>query len=341
MKSCAALLLFVLLVSSCHQKHRRVIRGFYYWKTHFRPGPFEKTYLDSLHTEKLYVKFFDILWDPLQQAALPVAKIRVADTAFLKRRQLVPTVFITNETLYKLDSSRVRLLAGNIASLLLKYQQLYQLDNVKEIQMDCDWTVATRDKYFYLLERIKSLHPEKILSATIRLHQVKYTRSSGIPPVDRGLLMCYNMGNLQEVGSRNSIVDPELFKKYSPSISSYPLPLDIGLSLFDWFVLFRQNKYAGLFSEIPDSVLSGFNRRAPNLFSIPRDTLLGDRSLQSGDLLRRETSNYQALRDLVTELSQRLTDDTLSLVLYHCDSVILKKYSVHELESLFSGLRAD
>ncbi len=58
----------------------------------------------------------------------------------------------------------------------------------REIQIDCDWTERTRNAYFQLLTALKRepFLQGKILSATIRLHQVKYVQRSGIPPADRG-----------------------------------------------------------------------------------------------------------------------------------------------------------
>ncbi|MEZ4901823.1 MAG: hypothetical protein R2822_08725 [Spirosomataceae bacterium] len=50
----------------------------------------------------------------------------------------------------------------------------------KEVQIDCDWTVATKAKYFRLLQQISALLPPSvILSATIRLHQIKFYRTTG------------------------------------------------------------------------------------------------------------------------------------------------------------------
>lgn len=338
--SASLLILGMWLLFSCkHKPERTVTPAIYYWKSVFTPSAFEKKRLDSLQVDDLYIKFFDIAWDDNTGKALPVAKLVVKDTAYLRSKKIVPTVFITNEVFYRLDSTGVKALAANTASLLKKYTALYSLESIAEVQMDCDWTATTRDKYFYFLANIKLLQVAPVLSATIRLHQVKYTGSSGIPPVNKGLLMCYNMGSLQNIKAGNSIIDPEEFKGYSRYIQSYSLPLDVGLPLFDWYVLFRNNHYAGLFLSLPDSLVSRFKNNGNNRFEVLRDTMVGDRLLKAGDLLRYENSSYPSIKQVLAEVNKKLTTISPRLVLYHCDSVILSKYSFHELENLYRGLR--
>ncbi|MCH5599842.1 hypothetical protein [Niabella ginsengisoli] len=180
--------------------------------------------------------------------------------------------------------------------MIKKYLKLYYVDSVPEVQMDCDWTATTKKKYFYFLQEIKRQKIAPELSATIRLHQIKYTTSSGIPPVDKGLLMCYNMGTLQNIESKNSIIDPEEFEKYQSYIKMYSLPLDAGLPVFEWYVLFRNNKYAGLFQYMPTSFLEGCKKQGNHFFKIVKDTVISDRLLKAGDLLRYENSNIASVK---------------------------------------------
>ncbi|MGN7783897.1 hypothetical protein ACTJIJ_05205 [Niabella sp. 22666] len=338
MKWCLFLIALTILLS-CKQSSRDVEPAVYYWKSQFHLGEFEKKTLDSLAVQTLYIKFFDIAWNGATSQALPVAKLYARDTAYLRSKKIVPTVFITNEVFYKLDSSGVKTLAKNTGALIQKYVALYRLNNVPEVQMDCDWTASTRQKYFYFLKEIKAQLTAPVLSATIRLHQVKYTTSSGVPPVDRGLLMCYNMGNLQKEQTANSIIDPEEFGKYESSIQSYPLSLDVGLPLFDWYVLFRDHHYAGLLSAIPAEMLPTFQKEGAQVYKVLRDTLVNDRSLKAGDILRYENSPVESLNKIVIQLNKKLATKNLRVALYHCDSTILSKYDLHDLENFYSGLR--
>lgn len=334
-----AAIIIVCIIGSYRQHTRHVEPAFYYWKSQFQLSGFERLRLDSLQVSTLYVKLFDVVWDELAQRASPVAKLVVRDTGFLKNINIIPTVFITNEVFYKLDSTAIRVLARNITSLIKKYQQLYRLTTFKEVQMDCDWTTTTRRKYFYFLEEIKREYSEPELSATIRLHQVKYTGSAGIPPVQKGLLMCYNMGTLQQSDAVNSIISVKEFQQYAGAIDTYPLPLDIGLPLFDWYVLFRDNKYAGLFMSIKPSLLSRFRQTDKNLFEVIEDTLVDGRRLKVGDRLRYENSNIETVQAVASLLNKKLKASRLRVVLYHCDSVTLSKYPSHELESIYRSMQ--
>ncbi len=86
-----------------------------------------------------------------------------------------------------------------------------------ELQFDCDWSDATRDRFFALLTAVgERARPAGItLSATIRLHQVKYRERTGVPPVERGMLMFYNMGRVDAAPGTNAIFDPAAAERVS------------------------------------------------------------------------------------------------------------------------------
>ena len=100
----------------------------------------------------------------------------------------------------------------------------------RTIQFDCDWTEETKDNYFGFLRQYRLLSGN-VISAAIRLHQLKYSDSTGIPPVDYGVLLYYNTGNDDE-GEDRSIYERSMTHRYTPSLRSYPLTLDIALPIF-------------------------------------------------------------------------------------------------------------
>jgi hypothetical protein len=336
----SATFLLVLPFFQCAKPVKKIDRAFYHWKSSVKLSAPEKRVLNTLQVNTLYLKLFDVTWNNETKQPIPVAKLSNSAQELAGRYQIIPTVFITNECIQKLDSSQINMLALKVYTLVKDICAIHHIDSISELQIDCDWTASTRDKYFSMLKRIKRSAPNTILSATIRLHQVKYVSANGIPPVDRGLLMCYNMGNLKNPATKNSIIDPDEFKKYISNLAAYPLYLDAAFSLFEWKVLFRRNEYQGLIQQLPDEALNpSFCRQDENRTEILKDTLLYGYDLKKGDLLRSEKSNINDILSLAREINLRLKNPNTRVALYHLDSVTLNKYSSHELESIYSCFR--
>ena len=343
----------VLLFISCTTKKagRVVERSFYYWKSVLKLSAFEEQRLHDLHITTLYVKFFDVGWDVTTNAAVPLAKLQAPHFKLQNDIAIVPVVFITNECIQKIDSAAVGGLAAKIYSLTKEirnannWQYTKHLDGINEIQIDCDWTAATKNKYFKLLKILS----EQVcndgggytctISCTIRLHQIKYLLKTGVPPVKKGLLMCYNMGNLKDPATKNSILETEELKKYLGNLASYPLPLDVALPLFDWKVLFRNNIYSGLVENLPDAVFNNaFALQKENRWEIVKDTLLQGYDLKKGDMIRNEKSDYHEVLSAAGEINKQLQNTALRVSLYHLDSLILNKYSLNEMEAIYNSM---
>ena len=337
-------LVIILACAACNDPSEKEIKtgkAFYHWKSVFNPTTYEKDALSSLDVKTLYIKFFDVDWDNNSNRPLPVAQISIKDTGYLQKdMQIIPVVFITNSCIRHLDSLQADALGEKIVALVNATCVPYRLHYL-ELQMDCDWTEQTREPYFTLLRSIKRQQPSKILSATIRLYQVKYRGKTGVPPADRGMLMAYNMGNLKDPSSANSILDNKELKKYISGLSSYPLPLDVALPLFEWKVLFRKDSYAGLIENLPDTQLNdaAFTTISANRYQVTKDTVLNGYSFNKGDVVRKETSDYGELLAAEKILAKNVSGTQCRIALFHLDSLILKKYTTHEMENIFSGLR--
>ena len=334
------ILMFSSLNFCCKAKRetRQIERSFYYWKSVFNLSTFEKQTMATLGVNTLYLKFFDVDWDEESRLAKPVAKIRIEDSAY-RNYNVIPTVFITNSCIQKISSLQVNELAENIQKLLKEIIFSHNFNNIPEIQFDCDWTESTKEKYFALLNNFKALKPGAKISATIRLHQIKFIAKTGVPPVDRGLLMCYNMGNLKNPATDNSILETREMKKYISGLSNYPLPLDIALPLFDWQVLYRNNIYTGLIQNLPETVFSNsFSEKKGNRYLLLKDTLLHGYDLRKGDMIRNEQTDITEVLAAANEISKQLKNTRPRVSLYHLDSVLLNKYTTHELETIYNSL---
>jgi len=328
---------FFLLLCSCNgREERKLQRSFYYWKTVFRLSPTEQKAVNSLGVQNLYVKFFDVDWNSEKQRAEPVAKIVFQDIV-PSTVTITPVVFITQEPLQKFDTTSLNTLAENITKLLSSISSNNQLRLSNEVQLDCDWTAKTKEAYFYLLQQLKkqSFFQQKIVSATIRLHQLKFITQNGVPPVDKGLLMCYNMGNLRYPQTKNSILDEDELKKYINNLQNYKLPLDVALPIFNWYILFEGNRYKGLIRDFKP----GPEWEAKDRIDFKKDTVVGGYSFKAGQWLRHETSNPDEVKACAERISKKLKSKELTVILYHLDQDNLSKYNQNELESFYNSFR--
>ena len=196
--------------------------------------------------DTLYLRFFDVEWETPSNSPKPVAPIIFSDE-IPQQIKIIPVVYLKNEVFKNLSEVLSENLAENVwmkISIIAKTQHI----NISQIQMDCDWSPSTRQKYFKFLQalnnKLKNTHIK--VSATIRLHQVKYREITGVPPVNRGMLMFYNFGRLQARGELNSIFNEQEASRYTSYISEYPLPLDVVLPIFSWAIHSHHEKITGL-----------------------------------------------------------------------------------------------
>ena len=180
-------LLFVFLLA-CSAKQKTINRSFYHWKTNFNLDSNQINTLNKLEVEKLYVKYFDVKW--VDGRAKPVAEV---NWQLESSQIIIPVIYITTDVFSNLDSQKVSILAQGCAN---KIKSLHQRKVFTEIQIDCDWMPSIQDKYFYFLKEIQTHFSNTMFSATVRLYQYKYPKIAGVPPVDKALLMYYNMGEL-------------------------------------------------------------------------------------------------------------------------------------------------
>lgn len=335
----------LLLLSSCADNQKRKISpAFYYWKIKDKPSSFEESYLDSFGVKKLYSKLFDIDWDAGINFPSPKSIARYG-SRYREGVEVIPTIFITNRALenFPNNDEQLKELATKIYDKIMEVNDPLNWIH-SEVQFDCDWTLGTKDKYFTLLEHlVESMNYIGVkVSATIRLHQVKYFEKTGVPPVDRGMLMFYNMGDLDKVGTENSILDVEIGKSYFQNFDSYPLPLDVALPIFQWGVIFRDGKLVRLINNLRAIDLkdeSRFEQIAENRFMVVSSTYLEGYYLYEGDLIRLENVEQQALLESAKALSAVIESQDLTVSFYHLDSLSLSAFPKDSLEQILDTFR--
>lgn len=325
------------LIVGCN-KSNDVTRSFYYWKTSFTLSNPEEKLLSDLVVKKLYVHYFDVNYIDEKKAIFPVGKITF-DKEVKRETSVVPVVYIVNEVFKQTHISNIDSLARNVSTLMNSISISNSI-HPKEIQFDCDWTDATQEKYFLFLEDIRKLYEKSIqISATIRLHQVKYKRRTGIPPVDRGMLMFYNMGQLNPYGPLNSIYDESIAESYVSYINTYPLPLDYALPVFSWIVWSRNGKNIGLINSVSEKEIlrsDNFNRIGKHLFVVKQGLFLGGKYLLKGDNIFIEEVSPELTNVAISQLLPEINSSKFTVAFYHLDASLFKNYDQQKLESLFS-----
>lgn len=240
---------FALAFSCNPKKHEH---SFYFWKSNFELSSLEKTVLKENQINKIYLRFFDIVFDKESKIVKPVAVIKIKDSLIL---QTIPVIYIENAAFTNTEISQIKDLTSNALKLI---HSLSENNNIKynELQFDCDWTESTQEKYFTFLNEVKKAEPQTKLSATIRLHQLKYKEQTGIPPVNAAVIMLYNMGELASFEEENSILNIEKAGLYINHLKNYELPYELALPIFSWSVVFRNHKIIHLNKDILDEDLN-------------------------------------------------------------------------------------
>jgi hypothetical protein len=313
---------FLLLVmAGCnHHTNREIARSFYFWRTVFNLNEQDQRELKEQGVTRLYTRFFDVSFNPETALTCPVGDIRFAK-AVDSSLQIIPVVFIVNDALVNTADSLIDKLGTQIAARIGSSFEMLKGQQLKEVQMDCDWTLLTRDRYFRLLRSIRKwFGPKVILSATIRLHQVKYADRTGIPPVDRGMLMFYNMGKLDDATAPNSIYDPRTASAYLVNFSSYPLALDIALPVFSWAVVFTNaGKVSKLVHEVEpeDMKAPGIEQLDATHYRVSAPVKLKDVELTRGETIRLECPGMEGSKRAAEQIARYLKEKKLTVALFH------------------------
>ncbi|NOT74388.1 MAG: hypothetical protein HOP08_05620 [Cyclobacteriaceae bacterium] len=331
------LFILALFISSCGKKNETITRSFYYWKSGFSLGTDGNRLLNELGVKKLYVKFFDV--DIYEEDAYPRSTLHVLDT-IPAGIEIVPVVFLTNATLKGTSDYALKDLAVKIVRKIKGIQNCFtSITPIKEIQFDCDWSEETKDNYFSLLNKIQGEFTEPIMvTATIRLHQVKYFHATGVPPVKRGTLMFYNMGDIDDMNGESSIFNVKDASRYLVNFDQYPLPLDIALPVFSWAIVYREGKILGIINDFGDDLTNNgaLTMVKENLYKVDKTIRYHDMTLINGDHVKVERSGTEEALSAAGLIKPYLAKDSITVTLFDFDYKNLSKYETQSIEKIFT-----
>lgn len=310
MKRYLLTILLAALLSACASgPEGGTVRAVYHWKTTYNPTQYELKWMRDHHVTRLYLRLFDVDVHVTETVA------PIATTRFLQplpdSMEIVPVVYITNEAMDAIGYWwRGEEYGEKIVDRVLKMAECKGFE-VKELQVDCDWTESTKDGFYDFCSHLqKELHGRGIkLSATVRLHQVADTLDS--LAVDDKVLMLYNTGNLRSPKTRNSILDYKEVEPYLKRLTAKRMEhMQVAWPVFGWGVAFDEQ---GHFSHLVNSAN------------------LGSDSIGT---VREEWGEMSEIRRVQQRLPERANEHVI--VLYHLDSINLSKYSYDEIEEIYS-----
>ncbi len=329
---------------------RLVVRSFYYWKhsysyyyPNYQPeeGDYGITQYDGLSNDyktvdtsllrarRAYIKFFDVDWrtgnGPFPREIFEYPK-KSAGTL-----EVVPVFALTNRVFEKSDSADLDNLVGRLSKAVA--------GDYLEIQLDCDWTEKTRDRYFQFIKRLRQKLPLSTkISATVGLQQFKNRDKMGIPPVDRAMLLFFNFGNLPDFKGENAIFDLAEARKYLEGLQQYPLQLDVSLPVFRWGLNHREgkvlDKLTGFNAKQADSLR--FLTKKDRLYTVNADTVFNEKKLRKGDKIKISEISDDILRG-AAELAAPLVRHTeiLHLTYFQYNKTLISSLKPETYEQVF------
>lgn len=326
-------LFLLVLIAGCRRQPKPL--SFYYWKTQFALNGYEKSVLKEHAVKSLYVRYFDVDFKEGDIQPIPVSPVVLDTTVRLFR--IIPVIFIKNRTFERLPSADIATLARNVFGLVSQISRSQQIIT-REIQFDCDWTERTRDKFFEFIRQYRAI-AQQTISSTIRLHQVKYKERTGIPPVDYGVLMYYNIGAITG-DNNNSIYERSVANRYNSYIKSYPLPLDIALPVFSWALKVRDGKVVELLNKINISQFkndSNFISVKTEWYKAKHACFKAGYYFKENDVIKPEQVPAGDLLDITTHINQNTNHRIGKLIFYDLDSTNLVQYEKDIFKKILSN----
>ncbi|MCE5300267.1 MAG: hypothetical protein LLG37_05270 [Spirochaetia bacterium] len=336
----AAIIVLVVFCGCAKPAPHFTNHAFYYWKTIFKISADERAMFDSLRVNKLYLRLYDVVYDDVKKQPVPVSPVSFG-APHIDGMEIVPVVFIRQDVMKNISDKEAKALAANMAGLAGSILERNRIQ-AGEFQLDYDWTPSTRERYFNFIEsfrkELQSVCPGAVLSATVRLHQVKYKKATGVPPVSKGMLMAYNMKEIRDLTKEDTVFDVEELAKYAQSINSYPLKLDLALPVFPSCFIYDNGQIKTILTGLDKALLNDtakFKRTGEGFYVAKGCFRHKGTEFSVGDTVKLENVNINDIKKAVQLLNRgKSTGDTLCL--FHFDTGLIEEATGEKVISLGS-----
>ena len=355
--SSIACLLLAALLAACSKRQEPVTNAMYYWSTTFDIDSAKTLFMQQHHVQKLYIRYFDVIVDDGTGELMPNASIRFPVSReggnlepshprtpvppkenILGEKEIVPTIFIVNDVMRKNTDG----LAEKILKRVMQMNETHGIKNVHELQIDCDWSVKTRQRFFAFMKELHQLAQKEglRLSATIRLHQL----AQKPPSCDRGILMMYNTGDFSNFDDEHPILDMKVVHPYLQHLKSYSLPLATAYPIFAYDVVFREFSRSEERGERRENSPKGGEKSsltprsplpAPRYIYIGLQHFDGEIPVMAGDTIVRRYASFDEVMQVRRAIDKLRPDANREVILFDLNSTSITRFKHNEYEEIF------
>lgn len=331
-----SLLFFLYFVFSSSEKS--INRGVYFWESaKYNLTEYELNSLEKLKLNKMYIKFFEVEKNDVF-GIHPTAKSEFFCKYDSIPVEFIPVVYIRNEVFKGTNEKEIDEFVSNFIFLIKKKysEKIGNLNDLKEIQIDCDWTQSTQNIYFSFLKKLKSSTNLQI-SATLRLYAYKFPDKMGVLPVDRAMLMCYNLLNVHENQYKNSILDLAELEKYLLGAADYPIPLDVALPTYQAMHVYQNNSYVKSLHNNQCAILQHLSKHSKLWYYAKNDFVTSNLFIRKGDKIKYEFIDKETMQKAIKIIKKNIDlSSNFTLSLYHLNEFDFKKHEHENLDSYYN-----
>ena len=146
------LLLNILVITfttlfSCNKKINDISFSLYYWKNNVNLTEKQKHIINSNSIEYIYIKICDFKWNKSTQTIETPSISNIIKS----NKKITPVFFIENK-IFEMKSGK-----EFYDFFQKKIKNFSYLKDITNIQIDCDWTIETKENYFSFLKYLNNI----------------------------------------------------------------------------------------------------------------------------------------------------------------------------------------
>ena len=164
----------------------------------------------------------------------------------------------------------------------------------------------------------------------------------GIPPVDRGMLMVYNIGDVTKYSTTNSIFEYDKARQYFTGDKKYPLTMDIALAAYSWGILYRDKKFYQIENGMTVDTLRTATFLKPtgnNFYAVKEEKYFFNELIRPGDEIKMESVTDETLLQAAKLARKASNDDYLHVALFELSADEIKAFQHETIESVYNNFR--